>query len=93
MFVRQQKNNEDDLHSHVSQQKFDFVENANDEQQSYQHSQHVQLMQRKRKQQYVIQSQKNVARKTQKKTHRRREFQFTSSQLRRTTCENKRRRI
>ena len=67
MFVRQQKNNENDLHSHVLQQKFDFVENANDEQQNYQHSQHVQFMQKKRKQQYVIQFQKDVAKEIQKK--------------------------
>ena len=93
MFVRQQKNNEDDLHSHVSQQKFDLVENASGEQQNHQHSQHVQFMQRKRKQQYVTQSQKDVARETQKETHRRREFQSTSFQLRRTTCESRRRRI
>ena len=41
MHVRQQKNNENRIFSHVSQQKFDFVKNANRERQNYQYSQHV----------------------------------------------------
>ena len=78
MSIRQQKNSENDLHSHVSQQRFDLVKNANDEQQNYQHSQYVQFVQKQRKHQCVTQSQKNATEEIYKETHRRRKFQSTS---------------
>ena len=46
LFVRQQKNNENCLHAHFSQQEFDIDKNANIKQQNYQHLQHIQFMQK-----------------------------------------------